>query len=80
MIENGFVYAVDKFSEKLKKIELKKDENTEKLRSLFKKYNVSYADTFSIANWNLTDIRMLAKVTLYPLDFATNNDHPKVKF
>lgn len=39
MIENGFTYAMDKYSEKMRKIEERKAKKSQKFYAICKKYN-----------------------------------------
>lgn len=61
MIQNGFVYAVNKSSEKARKQQLKKDELVRKLQIVLAKHDVDLNQTFKITSWSKTDQTVFEK-------------------
>jgi len=80
MIENGFVYAIDKSIEKRRKQDIKDSLKNDKLREILIKHDVALNEKFSIKDWTKTDILKLYKSSKYPMRLITLNDNIKIKF
>jgi hypothetical protein len=72
MIENGFVYAMEKYSEKQAKIKVRKDKKSDKFYTICRKYNKSLdeltKDELTKTEYNFI-VEYITKELKYPMRF-----------
>ncbi|MBZ9622874.1 hypothetical protein G9F71_008410 [Clostridium sp. FP2] len=80
MVENGFVFAVNKSYAKKLKQDVKNSIKHEKFLEVILKHNVNCSERFSIKEWNKSDIMKLYKNSVYTMRLLTFNDNDKIQF
>lgn len=75
MIENGFVYAIDKSIEKRKKLDIKRQIKSDKFHEICRKYNKSL-DELDKNELTKTEYKFILeyveKILKYPIRFYSN--------